>query len=194
VVLGVASMIGGGLVGVWSAVNLAVQSLLRSSLDPLGMLAGAPSGADDPAAVVATLGRLMRELAPYTDALVGGRLLLSAALAALGLGLYRRRAWARPAAVAWSLGALAFVAAEVLLEVRVIAPRVDAAFARASLAPQAGRADDSRARLPSRTATWRAPLAAHGPAAAASTVALYAPFPVVLLVLVGRPSARHDFA
>lgn len=187
--LGVLSIIFGSLVTLLSAFNLVVNStdMGTSILSSVGQLAAsAPrrAGQPDPAAMMARVSAVVHEVKPYTTALTGGKLLLSIALIIIGVGLYKRQRWARSGAIGWGALALLFLAGEIMVNVGIIQPRMNAAMqemfaASANGAPAA--------------AMMKAMGGAQSGMAVVGGLLFWAPFPVVLLALCGRRSAAADF-
>lgn len=187
VTLGVLAMVFGGLVGVASAVGLLFSGLGSSFFGNLGALAKtAPRqpGQPDPTVVFGQMATLMKELAPYTNALTAGKLLLSIALVVIGYGLYKRLRWGRSGAIGWSALALIFLAVELVVRIGIIQPRTNEVMKQIlATTPNA--------------AAGAAVMQAIGSSQSVLTVVvnlvLYAPFPIVLLALCGRRSAAADF-
>src|SRR5262245_29896790 len=105
--------------------------------------------------------------------------LASAALIIIGVGLRRRQRWARRAALIWSLLGLVFLLVSTLATIKVLQPRQRearlAVYAAHDVSPPADFAS------------------ALGTAALLFSSLLYAAYPVVLMVLLGRSSALSDF-
>lgn len=187
VTLGVLSMVFGALVAVYSGFNLVFQSVSGPLMSSLGQLAAnAPRrpGQPDPTLMLTKLGEVMKSVAPYTTALMGGKVLLSLALVAIGYGLYRRMRWARSGALGWSALALVFLVAELMVTIGVIQPRMSAAMQEAFRSMPAGDPG---------VAMMHAMQGSQGIVTIVVNVILYAPFPVLLLILCGRRSAAADF-
>lgn len=186
VTLGVLSMVFGSLVAVANGFRLLFSSLGASFFGNLGRLAAsAPRrpGEPDPSVLVERMTAVMKELAPYTNAITAGKLLLSIALIVIGYGLYKRLRWSRSASLAWSALALLFLAAELLITVGIIQPRTMAVMKEvmASSGDAAG------------TAMMRALGGSQTAITVGVNLLLFAPFPLVLLALCGRRSAAADF-
>jgi len=183
VILGVLSMVFGGLVGMWSAFGLLTQSFVKDWTKTMGsMMALQPhkEGAPDPAAMFASMATVVERLKPYTYAVSGGMFVFSMALAAIGFGLYRRQAWARPASLLWAAAALLFLPFQIYVQVGIVQPAMHEAM-MASLA---------NAKFP--TGLMDTMVGAQRMVAIIGQVVFYAPFPVILLALMGRSSARND--
>src|SRR4051794_21670333 len=120
VTLGVLSMIFGGLIAAYSGFNLVFQSFSGSFMSSMGKLAAnAPRrpGQPDPQLMFTKLGEAVKSVAPYTSALLVGKLLFSLALIAIGYGLYKRLRWGRSGAIAWGALALVFLVAELVVTI-----------------------------------------------------------------------------
>jgi hypothetical protein len=183
VVLGVLSMIFGGLVSSWCLVGLLTQSYVTDWSKTLSAAVAAQphkAGAPDPAAMIASMTEVVQRLKPYTLAVSGGLLLFSLALAAIGFGLYRRQAWSRPAVLLWSVAALLFLPFQIYVQVGIVMPAMHEAMVQAF----------TNARMPTELVTTM--LGAQKAITIFGQLAFYAPFPIVLLALMGRGSARND--
>jgi len=117
----------------------------------------------------------------YQLALSLGLAVLSVIVIFIGWGLYHRRPWARSASIGWAIAALLFLPVMVWLQAFVIQGQV----VRASMAPLTASARDAN--------LMRMMSSFQIAAAAAGTLAFYAPFPAVLLGLMVRKSAKSDF-
>jgi roadblock/LC7 domain-containing protein len=187
VTLGVLSMVFGGLVALYSGFNLAFQSLSGSFMSSLGqMAASAPRkpGQPDPTVLFAKMGDVIKSVAPYTTALLTGKVLFSVALIAIGYGLYKRMRWARSGAIAWAGLGLVYLVAEIMVTVGVVQPRVNAAMQEIFRAMPSG--DPGAAMMQAMQGT-------QSTITVVTNLVLYAPFPIILLILCGRRSAAADF-
>jgi len=176
VVLGVLSIIFGSLTTVLSLLtafigpSLTKLTQFAANLPSQGELQRAQMEAA--AASFSTLGRYIAVSAAIFS-------ILSIALVVIGVGLYRRRPWARRASIAWSLVGIAFVIASFVFTVGYAQPQ--------------------------QREVQHAIYAAHGvtppfelSAAAQTAMVLFSSllncaFPAVLLALIGRRSAVADF-
>src|ERR1700761_7895488 len=126
ITLGILSIVFGSVVALMTAFNLLVQlnsSLIFGQLGALMKNVPQRPGQPDPAQLMAQSAEVMRQMAPYTVALMAGKLLLSVALLGIGIGLYRRRRWGRSSALVWSVLALLYAGIEVIVSISVIMPR-----------------------------------------------------------------------
>ena len=187
VTLGVLSMIFGGLVALYSGFNLVLQSFSGSFMSSMGQLAAsAPRkpGQPDPSEMFAKLGEVMKSVSGYTTALLAGKVLFSIALIAIGYGLYKRMRWSRSGAIGWGALALVYLVAELMVTIGIVQPRVNAAMQEVFRSMPNG--DPGAAMMQ----------AMQGSQSAITVVVnlvLYAPFPIILLLLCGRRSAAADF-
>jgi hypothetical protein len=187
VTLGILSMIFGGLVALYSGFNLVFSSFSGSLMSSMGqMAASAPRkpGQPDPTLLFNKMGEVMKTIQPYTQALMGGKVLFSIALIIIGYGLYKRMRWARTGSLAWSGLALLFLVAELIVTIGVIQPRVNAVM------------HDFFGSLPHGdpgVAMMQAMQGSQSVITVAVNLVLYAPYPILLLILCGRRSAAADF-
>ena len=129
VTLGILSMVFGSLIAIWNAAQLAVSiatPALVSHMSALTKNLPQKPGQPDPQLVMSRMAEASRELAPYTEALLGGKLILSIALIVIGYGLSQRRSWSRSGAIAWGGLALLFTFAEAIVQATIIQPRTAA--------------------------------------------------------------------
>jgi len=183
VVLGVLVMVFGGVQVLMSGVGLLGQPLSKQMIESMGKtfsrLPRQP-GQPDVSDAFARLGKLSEELKLYTYLTGFAMLVLSIALIVVGYLLYKRRAQARPFTVAWAIAALAYLPVQVWVHVKVILPR-SMEITKHMLArdPNAsGIMDTVSAWQPIGTVIYYA--------------VVYAPFPLLLLWLIGRGSAKND--
>jgi hypothetical protein len=187
VTLGVLSMVFGGLVALYSGFNLIFQSFSGSFMTSMGQLAAsAPRkpGDPDPQLMFTKLGEAVKTVAPYTSALLAGKVVFSIALIIIGYGLYKRLRWSRSGAIAWGALALLFLAAELVVTIGVVQPRMNAAMQEVfRTVPNASPG----------AAMMQAMQGSQGAITVVVNLLLYAPFPILLLILCGRRSAAGDF-
>src|SRR5947208_411569 len=101
--LGVLSMVFGSLVALYSVVGLAFSTIGTSFIGNLVAHAKTlPASSDqpDPAVLFGRMQALLKEIAPFNDALLLGKVVFSVALIVIGYGLYHRRRWGRSGAIA----------------------------------------------------------------------------------------------
>jgi hypothetical protein len=186
-VLGGLSIGLGCLTSLTSLTGLFVQPMMKGWLSSMGHFmdkmprrAGQPSPVDmmeKGAAAVETL-------RPYQTALSGTLLAFSIVLVAIGLGLYRRQIWSRTAALAWAIAALAWVPVMVYLQAFIIQPQTQQAMMTSFQGPGTP---------PGLNNFMGSMLQFQVIATVISTVAFYAPFPIVLLATLCKKKAREDF-
>jgi hypothetical protein len=178
VVLGLLSMIFGGLVAIYSGVGLWLQSAVKD-FGKLGSMIPRRPGQPDPAVALEATARAMEDLKPYTYAITGGMIVFSLALIVVGLGLYKRQAWSRPASLLWSALALAFIPFQIFVQTQVVQPRIHEAMMKAYEGTAMAGLQSSMAGM-------------QTSATVLGQIIFYAPFPVILLILMGRSSAKND--
>lgn len=183
VVLGVLSMVFGGLVSLYSVFGLLSQGMVKGLTGTLAAAThnlGPPRpGQPDPAVMMEQLGKLIDELKPYTYAISGGMLIMSLALVVVGWGLYKRAAWSRPASLLWAGCALVFLPFSIYINVGVVMPRTaEITSAYLGQMRMAGLMDSMMSMQKTITII--------------SHIIFYAPYPVILAILMGRSSARND--
>jgi hypothetical protein len=180
VVLGVLSIVFGALVALWSAFALLSQRYMSSfSSELMGSMGHRPGG-PDPMEMMRKLTEVQQQLAPVLYTISGGMVALSLILVAVGLGLYRRQPWSRPASLMWAFSALAFIPVRIYLEVAIVQPRMIEVL-RQTAASQG---------LPS--GMMESMIGMQKGLVMIVSLIFYAPFPILLLVLMGRSSARND--
>ena len=117
-------------------------------------------------------------------ALLAGKVVFSIALIIIGYGLYKRLRWSRSGAIAWGALALLFLAAELVVTIGVVQPRMNAAMQEVfRTVPNASPG----------AAMMQAMQGSQGAITVVVNLLLYAPFPILLLILCGRRSAAGDF-
>jgi hypothetical protein len=126
-------------------------------------------------------GEASEAVRPYQMAQSGTMLVLSIVVVVIGYGLYHRRAWSRAAAVGWAVAALCFVPVMAWIQGGVIQPRVQAAMYDGM--PNQGSKQMQFTRTFGRL---------QAIASVFGAVFMYTPFPVALLALMGRKSAKND--
>jgi len=183
VVLGILAMVLGGVTALTAMFGLVSQPLQKGWMSMLGeLMSKAPRrpGEPDPAAMMSRGAEVIDQVRPYQMVLSGTLLVLSLAVIVIGIGMYRRRPWSRPAAIAWAILALAFIPVMAWIQGGVIQPATRAAMMQTM--PQHG----SQARL------FQTIGFAQTLATVLGSIFMYTPFPVILLVLMGRSSAKND--
>ena len=182
-VLGGLSIGLGILTALTALFGLFVQPMMKGWLNSLGgFMDRLPRqrGQPNPAEMMARGAEAVEALRPYQTVLSGVLLAFSLVLVVIGFGLYRRQLWARTAAIAWSVGALAWLPVMVYLQAFVIQPRTQ----QAMMASMQG--------MP--TGFFTTMTTMQTIMTVISTLMFYAPFPIVLLVQMSKKKAREDFA
>jgi hypothetical protein len=179
VVLGVLSMVFGGLAAVGAAYTLFAQAFFTKFMGPLatfGHAVPAMPGQPNPGVMFERLTQIMKEMAPWMAGLAGAKGLLSVVLMIIGWGLIKRAPNARRAALLWVAAAFAYIVAESLFQVLVYLPRFKEIIEPLSTMPFQQQMNQMAEK--------------SGWILAAVFNAIY---PLVLLALLGRPSAARDF-
>jgi hypothetical protein len=182
--LGIIAICLGGLTSLTSLFGLVAHAFMKSALGSMGQFfdklprrPGQPSMGD----MMEKTSEVMDAVRPYQIAQSGGMLLLSLLLVAIGIGMVKRQAWSRSSAQVWAVAALAFIPVMVWIQAFVIQPRTQEAVY--STMPMDQRVAPVMKGMQSFQAA----------ATGAGTVTFYAPFPIVLLALVGRQKSRAWF-
>ena len=181
--MGVLSMVFGGIQAAISALTIASQPFSKAMMiDFSKALSGLPKqeGQADPRAVFEQLGRVIEGLKIYNYVLHGVLLLMSVALIVIGYMLFHRRSVSRPLSVGWALAALAYLPVMAYIEAKVILPRTNEVMAQ--MLAGSGGADD----------LIRGMSGVTGTITVIANLVLHAPFPILLLILIGRPSTKND--
>ncbi len=183
-VMGVLSMVFGGIQTAISSLTIVSQPFSKGMMTDFSKaFSGLPKqeGQPDPSAMFEQLGRVSEGLKIYNYVLHGVLVVMSSALIAIGYALFHRRPIARPLSIGWALAALAYLPVMVYIEVNVILPRTQEVMAQ--LFAGAGAASDSLVQgMSGMTGTFTV----------IGNVILHAPFPILLLILIGRPSTKND--
>lgn len=186
VTLGVLAIVFGSIVALYDGARLGLTALAGSfNKSFAAALANSPRkpGAPDPAVMMAKAEEIQKQLAPYTMSLLAAMVVFSVALIVIGVGLYKRRTWARSAALGWSVLGLLYLAADTIVHLTILLPRAQAAMR------------EMFASMPD--AAKLGPMMQVVGGAQSGVVVLMAlalaVFPVLLLILLGRRSAAADF-
>lgn len=177
VVLGVLSIIFGSVMAVFSLLS----AFLGPMFQKLGEVArNLPGQTELQRAQMEASSESFAHLTPYMTLSAVVYLVMSIALVVVGVGLYRRRAWARRPAIAWAAVALALTVANAVYMIGWMQPQQR----EVQRAVYAAHNVTIPFELPSSVQTgivlWSA--------------LLYAAYPTVLLALIGRRSAARDFS
>jgi len=183
VVMGVLSMVFGGIQALITAASLASQPYAKQMMGSMGKaFSGLPrqEGVPDTTQAFEKLARLTDELKPYTYLTGGAMLVLSIALFIVGWMLYKRRAQSRSLAVAWALAALAYLPVQLYLQVKIILPRT------AEITKQMVAGDAAT------SSVMQSFAGVQGVVTVVIYVLFYTPSPLLLLWLIGRASTKND--
>jgi hypothetical protein len=180
VVLGILSIIFGSVIALINVAGLLIQRQVRDFSTEMVAMSPRHAGGPDPAEMMKKMAAVQEQLAPVLHTISGGMVALSLILIAVGLGLARRQPWSRPASIMWALAALAFIPVQIYLQVAIVQPRM----------MEVMRETMASSGMPSGFMTSMQ--GAQKGMAVLGSVLFYAPFPVILLVLMGRSSARND--
>jgi hypothetical protein len=184
VVLGVLAMVFGGLQLLFTVITLISTPFSKQMMASMGnAFSGMPrrEGEPDVSQALERIAKVTEELKLYTYLMGFAMLVFSAALIIVGYLLYKRRAQARTFTVAWSAAALAYIPVLLWVQVKIIQPRMMEATKQMmqSMDPNAS----------AYTAMFSG---FQGVATVVMYVVCYSPFPILLLCLIGRPSAKND--
>jgi hypothetical protein len=183
VVLGILNIIFGSVIALWALFGLFIQNTVKEwtqTFTKLMAMAPHKPGMPDPAQMMEGMVRALDKLKPYQYVMSGGFLLLSLACIGVGYGLWKRQAWSRQAAVLWSIAALAFIPIQLYLQVGVILPMTN------QIVLESFRSSG----LP--TGMMEAMTGMQGAMTVVSGILFWAPYPIILAILMGRSSAKND--
>jgi hypothetical protein len=182
--MGVLAMIFGGVQILFTGVSLIGQSFSKQMMGSMGKAVSGlphPEGQPDMGEAFERLAHLTDELKLYTYLTGFTMLAFAVTLILVGWMLYKRRAQARPLTIAWAAAALAYLPVQLWIQVKIILPRtqeVTKAFVQGMDQAAAGIMDSVSGM--------------QGMMTVIGYVAFYTPFPILLLVLIGRQSAKND--
>jgi len=167
-VLGILSVIFGALTAPAKFFSLFITALTMTRL--ASIQATPPSS---------NLIQMQRAIFPYAFPLQSFYAILAAALIVIGIGLIQQVRWSRRAAIIWALLAVCYVAAEIIIQVAVVMPLVVTDMQPTFGVMEMGEKNNV--------------LAAVSIIGPIFTALFNLPFPIILLALLGRKSAVHDF-
>src|SRR5262245_17807182 len=183
VVLGVLSMVFGGLQALFSVIGILTQPFAKQMMGGFGKaFSGIPKkeGQPDVSEMFDRLAKVMDQLKVYNYLINFAMLLFAIALIVIGWLLYKRRVQSRQFSVIWAIAALAYLPVHLYVQVAIIQPRTTEATLEMMKLPGAtGSAMDSMAAL-------------QGVLLIVFHILFYTPFPIILLWLMGRQSAKND--
>ncbi|HMF41312.1 MAG TPA: hypothetical protein VKQ32_11470 [Polyangia bacterium] len=184
VVLGVLSMVFGGLQVLMTGIGLASAPFSKQMIGGMGKaFSGLPKqeGQPDVGQMFDKLAKLTDELKLYTYLTGFAMLAFSITLIILGWLLYKRRAQARPFSVAWGAAALAYLPVQLWVQVKIILPRTQ---------------EVTRSMIqnmdPNASGVMQGFEGLQGTLTVAFYLICYTPFPLLLIWLMGRQSAKND--
>ena len=186
VVMGVLSMIFGSIQVLMSGVGLASAPFSKQMMGSMGKaFSGLPRREGDPdvGATFAQLGRLTEDLKLYTYLTGFAMLAFAVTLIIVGWMLYKRRAQARRFAVAWAAAALAYLPVQIWVQVKIILPKTQA------VTKQMLEGMDSAS-----AGVMQGIAGVQNIGTVIFYLVFYTPFPILLLWLIGRESAKNDLA
>jgi hypothetical protein len=184
VVLGVLSMVFGGVQLAMSAIGLASAPFSKQMIGSMGKaFSDLPHKPGDPdvGGMFDKLSALTEELKLYTYLTAGAMVAFSIALILIGWLLYKRRVQSRKLSVTWAIAALAYLPVQLWIQVKIILPRTQAItkqMLEGTNSPVAGMMDSVSS--------------IQGTMTVIGYLLLYAPFPLLLIWLMGRESAKND--
>jgi len=170
--MGVLAIVFGGLQVLMTGVGLITQPYARKVMGDMG------TGRPD---VEATFERLIRDLKLYQYLMALAMLAFAITLIFVGVMLYKRRPRSRPLTIAWAVAALAYLPVHVWVHVKVVLPRSQ----ELTKAMMEGMDNAS-------TEVMQSISALQGVGTVVFYLVFYAPFPILLLWLIGRSSAKND--
>ena len=181
--MGVLSMVFGGVQILMSGVSIATASASKQWMTNINKSVSGlrTEGQPDLAPAMDRMARVTEQLKPYTYAINLAMLAFAIALIIVGWMLYKRRASARSAAVAWAIAALVYLPLQIWVHVKIMLPPTrEATMAMISGADGAAKG------------VAEAMMRAQGVGTVLFYLVAYTPFPVLLLLLIGRKSTKND--
>jgi hypothetical protein len=182
--MGVLAMVFGGAQVLMTGFGLASQPFSKQMMGGMGKaFSGLPraEGQADVGPQFERLGRLIDELKPYTYLTGFAMLAFAITLIIVGWMLYKRRAQARAATIAWAAAALVYLPIQIWVQVKVILPRTQE-ITKAMLEGTPGASSQ----------VMQSITQFQGVMTVVFYVAFYSPVPILLLWLIGRQSAKND--
>jgi hypothetical protein len=184
VVLGVLSMVFGGVQVLITGLSLVSAPFSKQMIGSMGKaFSGLPhqEGQPDMGDMFAKLAKLTDELKLYTYLTGFAMIAFSITLILVGTLMYKRRMQSRRLSVAWAIAALAYLPVQLWVQVKIILPRTQ----EVTKAMLAGMKDAS-------TGVYDSISGIQGTMTVIFYLAFYLPFPLLLLWLMGRSSAKND--
>ncbi|MGZ3429945.1 MAG: hypothetical protein ACXVCV_25015, partial [Polyangia bacterium] len=126
VTLGVLAIIFGAIVALYDGGRLGLTSMAGSINKTFGAAMPQTPGQPDPKIMMERAQAVAKQLTPYTASLMAAMVVFSLVLIFIGVGLYKRKSWARSAAIGWSALGLIYLAADTIVQLTIILPRTQA--------------------------------------------------------------------
>lgn len=184
VTMGVLSMVFGGVQVLMSGVSIVSASFSKQWMGNINnSVAGMPraEGQPDLAPAMERMARVTEQLKPYTYAINLAMMAFAIALIIVGWMLYKRRASARSAAISWAIAALIYLPIQIWVHVMIMLPPTrEATMAMLNGAEGAAKG------------VAETMMRAQGVGTVIFYLLAYTPFPVLLLLLIGRKSTKND--
>jgi hypothetical protein len=184
VVLGVLNIVFGALVAAWSLFGLIGQSFASGMMEMMkGFSKSLPTrpGMPNLPDFYGQMKDLIETVKPYFTVLLLVKVLFSVALVWIGWGLYRRISSYRKLAVYWSLCAIGINIGEAIFNLAYYLPKVNAILTEFYKNMPVGMADFQRSMS-----------SMGGEVGAIGGVIFNSAYPIVLLILMSRASAKND--
>ena len=184
VVLGVLSMVFGGVQVLITGISLMSAPFSKQMIGSMGKaFSGMPhqEGQPDVGNMFEKLAKLTDELKLYTYLTGFAMVAFSITLILIGMQMYKRRMQSRRLSVAWAIAALAYLPVQLWVQVKIILPRTQE-VTKAMLSGMPGAQGEVYGSIAS----------VQGTMTVIFYLAFYTPFPLLLLWLMGRSSAKND--
>src|SRR5262245_41104260 len=186
VVMGVLAMVFGGIQVLMTGAGLASAPFSKQMMGGMGKAFSEmprKEGQPDVGDAFAKLATLTEDLKLYTYLTGFAMLALAITLIIVGYLLYRRRAPARPLAIASAIAALVYLPVQIWVQVKIVLPRTQV------ITEQMLKGMDSAA-----SGMMQSVQSVQGIGTIIGYLVFYTPFPILLLWLIGRSSAKNDLA
>lgn len=193
-VLGIASIALGSLVSLGSLGGMAAKPAAKAGLGWASQFVRGlprPDGGQGPNFddFAQRYSELLDAMQPYQLAQSAAMLVFSAALVVIGIAMLLRRRWSRRAAKGWAVAALCFIPVIIWLQAFVIQPIAQERVFSLVQLPR-----ENEAMVAEQRRMMGAMRTVQTAMTVASSVGIYAPFPVVLLALLKRKKSEAWFA
>jgi len=184
VVMGVLAMVFGGIQVLMTGVGLVSAPFSKQMMGSMGKAFSGlprPEGQPDVGDAFERLGKVTEELKLYTYLTGFAMLAFAIALIIVGSLLCKRRAQSRKLAVIWAIAALVYLPIQMWVQVKIILPRT------AEVTQQMLKGMDSASAGFAQTFAG-----VQSVGTVVFYLLFYTPFPILLLLLIGRSSAKND--